>query len=75
MEKKSFLEVPFIVETKSEDEEFFRFEGYGSTFGNTDLGRDVVERGAFKASLEKRRPKLLPQRDTKEFPLGVIEYW
>jgi HK97 family phage prohead protease len=30
------------------------FEGYASLFGKVDLGRDVVERGAFAASLEKR---------------------
>ena len=53
MEQKSFLEVPFNISTKSEDEEFFRFEGYASTFGNEDLGGDIVERGAFVKSLLK----------------------
>jgi HK97 family phage prohead protease len=30
-----------------------QFEGYGSTFGNIDLGGDVVMRGAFKESLQQ----------------------
>ncbi len=30
------------------------FSGYASLFGQPDLGRDVVERGAFAASLRKR---------------------
>lgn len=32
-----------------------QFEGYGSTFGNVDLGGDVVMKGAFAASLERYR--------------------
>lgn len=32
------------------------FEGYASTFGNVDLGGDVVERGAFTETLKKRAP-------------------
>lgn len=32
-----------------------QFEGYGSTFGNVDLGGDVVMKGAFAKSLEEWR--------------------
>lgn len=32
-----------------------QFEGYGSTFGNVDLGGDVVMKGAFEESLERWR--------------------
>lgn len=32
-----------------------QFEGYGSTFGNEDLGGDVVVRGAFKRSLAEHK--------------------
>lgn len=32
-----------------------QFEGYGSTFGNVDLGGDVVMKGAFKESLDRWR--------------------
>lgn len=32
-----------------------KFEGYGSVFGNIDLGGDVVVRGAFKATLGRHK--------------------
>jgi HK97 family phage prohead protease len=34
-----------------------QFEGYGSTFGNVDLGGDVVVKGAFNESLQEWRKK------------------
>ncbi|MDE2363122.1 MAG: HK97 family phage prohead protease [Hyphomicrobiales bacterium] len=49
------------------------FEGYASLFGVADLGRDVVEKGAFAASLVKRGPsrvKMLWQHDASE-PIGA----
>jgi uncharacterized protein len=51
------------------------FAGYGSVFDRVDSQRDVVVRGAFAATLDKRRPsdvKLLWQHDVLE-PIGVIE--
>lgn len=44
------LAVPF--EMKAVDEEGV-FEGYGSVFGNRDLGNDIVEPGAFSKSIEE----------------------
>lgn len=45
---KSFpLEIKQIAERK--------FEGYGSIFGNVDLGGDIVVRGAFAATLRKHK--------------------
>lgn len=32
-----------------------RFEGYASTFGNVDLGFDVVDQGAFKVTLKQNK--------------------
>ena len=46
-EEKLFLTSAFELKALSEGE----FEGYGSTFGNIDLGGDVVMPGAFKATL------------------------
>lgn len=54
----------------SEDDNFFYFEGYASTFGNTDMGNDVVVAGAFKKSLAKKMPKMVYQHDMRQ-PLGV----
>jgi len=49
------------------------FEGYASLFGKVDLGRDVVEPGAFAASLQKRgaaRVRMLFQHDPNA-PIGT----
>ena len=51
------------------------FEGYASVFDQIDEGRDIVEMGAFKRSLEERGPegiKLLWQHDPSE-PIGKID--
>ena len=49
------------------------FTGYASLFGKADLGRDMVMRGAFRASLARRGVagvKMLYQHDPAE-PIGV----
>lgn len=45
-------------------------EGYGSVFNVEDSVKDIVAPGAFKASIESRRPKMLWQHDP-ERPIGV----
>lgn len=64
-------------ELKSVDDNGY-FEGYGSTFGDVDLGKDVVAKGAFKKSLDnwhgkQRLPAMLWQHDAKQ-PIGVYSY-
>lgn len=47
------------------------FKGYGAVFGNVDLGRDIVMKGAFKDSIEsKQSVKMLWQHDQRN-PIGV----
>jgi HK97 family phage prohead protease len=49
------------------------FSGYASLFGRVDLGRDVVERGAFAQSLRKRGAagiRMLFQHDPNQ-PIGA----
>jgi len=51
------------------------FEGYASLFGREDLGNDIIEPGAFRATIAERGPKgirLLWQHDPGE-PIGVWE--
>ena len=42
------------------------FEGYGSVFGNVDLGGDVVLKGAFAESLKERTPAMLWSHDPSQ---------
>lgn len=63
---------PFELKELKEDGSF---SGYGSIFGNVDLGSDIVEKGAFKRSLAEHKaaktmPKLLWQHDTRQ-PIGI----
>lgn len=49
------------------------FEGYASLFDREDLGRDVIQRGAFSASLVKRGTagiRMLYQHDAAQ-PIGI----
>jgi HK97 family phage prohead protease len=59
----------------SDSKEYGYFKGYGSVFGNTDLGNDVIEKGAFRKSLENREArevKLLYQHKS-DMPIGVFD--
>lgn len=50
-------------------------EGYGSTFGNKDLGDDIVCKGAFVDTIAQRGPrgiKMLYEHNTSQ-PIGVWE--
>jgi HK97 family phage prohead protease len=72
------LDVPFelkTVETRRRDDgvEVGVFEGLASTFGNRDMAGDVVEPGAFQASLARgARVRMLWQHDARA-PIGVWE--
>ena len=60
---------------EDENKEYGFFEGYGSIFGNVDLGNDVIQKGAFTKSLESRPPskvKLLYQHKS-DMPIGIYD--
>lgn len=68
--------VPFLVKELHEEEDFFMFEGYASTFGNVDLGDDVVMPGAFKDTIKELQDKggnlpVLWQHNHDQ-PLGIF---
>ena len=76
--EKESLEIKSSIKAYNDDEEdkdYGTFEGYGSVFGNKDLGNDVIERGAFLKSLKRRKPqnvKLLYQHKS-DMPIGVFD--
>lgn len=54
--KTKFLTFPF--EIKDADEKKGMIEGYASTFGNIDLGLDVVDKGAFSKTIRESGGKV-----------------
>ena len=63
----------FESEIKAENSKGI-FTGYGSIFGNEDQGNDIMQKGAFTKSLDRRPPskvKMLYQHKTDE-PIGVF---
>lgn len=65
------IDVPFEIKGfHDDDEDFFVFEGFASTFGNLDLVDDIVMPGAFRESIEKQFPVILWQHNPHE-PIGV----
>jgi uncharacterized protein len=56
-----------------ENNDCWTFSGYASTFGNKDLGGDIVCQGAFQDSLKRYGlPLLLFQHKADECPVGVV---
>lgn len=76
MEKK-YMTLGFEMKQMEEDDDYYTFEGYGSTSGNVDLGDDRVMMGAFKETIEDymrsgKMPPVLWQHDMS-MPLGVYK--
>jgi HK97 family phage prohead protease len=71
------IQVPFTIKQENirEDEEYFHFEGYASTFGNIDRDGDVIEKGAFLNSIDKltKNDEKLPilWHHNIDMPLGI----
>ena len=73
-EEDGQLDVKFDIKAM-EDDEKGEFSGYGSIFGNKDLGNDIVEKGAFAQSIGRkgaRAVKMLYQHRAEE-PIGVFD--
>lgn len=70
--KHKHLTVPFEMKQTGEDDNFYTFSGYGSTFGNVDHGGDMVLKGAFAKSIDKAdKLPVLWQHNSQE-PLGIF---
>jgi hypothetical protein len=66
------LRLEFNVKALHDNE----FEGYGSIFGNVDLGGDIVMKGAFRKTLaEHRKAGTLPQMFWMHDPAQVPGKW
>ena len=68
-----FTERKFVGLALDRVDEHGAFSGYASLFGRVDLGKDLVERGAFARSLKTRSAagiRMLFQHDPAE-PIGV----
>lgn len=73
--------VPFEVKAITEDEDYYIFEGYASTYLNVDRGMDAVMPGAFVETIaelmgSKRVGKLpVEWQHNSEMPIGsIIEF-
>lgn len=73
-----FLRVPFELKEFQDNENYFKFSGYASTFNNVDRGDDVVLKGAFINTISRLMKKnkkgklpLLWQHD-KQMPIGIF---
>ncbi len=57
MSKIEFKTFEFEIKDAKSDDDFGRFEGYASTFGNIDQGFDIVDKGAFARSVKNQKGK------------------
>lgn len=55
---------------KDDDKNHFTFEGYASTFGNKDLGEDIIMAGAFTKSLEEDKEVPILWQHNMQDPIG-----
>jgi len=68
IETKQYLNVPFEFKASEQiDDKYYYFEGYACTYGNTDLGGDIIQKGAVEL-VEK--PKFCYQHNMKD-PIGT----
>ena len=73
--KSETMDIAFEYKATADEEEKGAFSGYGSIFGNKDLGNDIVVSGAFAKSIGRkgaRAVKMLYQHKQDE-PIGVFD--
>lgn len=58
------------LELKKDSLGNYEFEGYASTFGNVDLGNDVIVSGAFSKSLQKESSVPILWQHRMDEPIG-----
>jgi HK97 family phage prohead protease len=68
--KKEIKSLSFELKSIQEDEEYFTFDGYASTFGNVDFGDDAIMKGAFVTSLAKNSSVPILWQHQMSEPIG-----
>ena len=68
--KKEIKSLSFELKSMQEDEEYFTFDGYASTFGNVDFGDDAIMKGAFLSSLTKNSSVPILWQHQMSEPIG-----
>ena len=68
--KKENKTLPFEIKSIDSSDDFFTFKGYASTFGNVDLGNDIIEKGAFQETLAKNAGLPILWQHSMQEPIG-----
>lgn len=63
--------IDFEVKEVTEDDDYFYFEGYGSTFDNEDRVGDIMVRGCFLNSLSMHGMPMLLWQHRQDEPVGI----
>ena len=73
--KSETMDIAFEYKAEADQEEQGVFTGYGSIFGNKDLGNDVVVEGAFAKSIGKKGAKAVKMlyQHRQDEPIGVFD--
>lgn len=73
--KAETIDIAFEYKAHDDAEEKGLFTGYGSIFGNKDLGNDIVVEGAFAASIGKKGAKAVKMlyQHRQDEPIGVFD--
>lgn len=73
--KSEVLDISFEYKTEADEQEAGVFSGYGSIFGNKDLGNDIVVEGAFAKSIGRKGAKSVKflYQHRQDEPIGVFD--
>ena len=71
MKGREYKNIALEIKDLAEEEGFYTFKGYASTFGNIDRQDDIISKGAFAESLKNNTIAMLWQHDSSQ-PIGVF---
>jgi len=74
MLETKFLPVDLKAGKMTDDGRYREIDGYGAVFGNVDSYNEIIEPGAFAASIAAKEPKMAWQHDLRELVGRWDEY-